>query len=594
MKNLKCLLIFLLVSFTIPFIQAQNQLNEKQLKQLNDFVDKVMQEWDVPAIGLGIVKDDQVVLAKGYGYRNVEKQLAADENTLFAIGSSTKAFTALGVCQLSDDGLLELDDPVVKYLPDFRMWDDYVTMHITPRDLLCHRSGLPRHDLLWYGSPDSRATLFSKLRYLEPSAGFREVFQYQNLMFMTAGYLTGQLRNSTWEAEMKKRIFEPLEMNRTNLSVESSKKDANHALPYGEEDKKLKAIPMRNIDAVGPAGSINSSPREMCNWLIMNLNGGEFEDKQIVSSSMITACHAPTMTVAESWAPFLAFDNGNGPIAYGMGWFISTHKGRKLVEHGGTIDGFRTSVGMLPEEKVGVVVFANKNGSSLPQIIRNFVLDLMLEEAPFDWNAAFLAQQKDAGEEEEKEDKNQVKETNPSHQLADFEGTFKHPGYGNMKISAVGDSLQLNYHDKDIMLHHYHYDVFQTKGSKLDGGKFVFHFDQFGEIHSLHTTLEPSLDPIIFEKVPENLALAAEKLDEMLGDYELNGVKIRVWKKGVSTLMMTVPGQPDYTLQAAEENLFKITGLDGYSVSFEWKDEQVKAIVLDQPNGVFTAKKTNK
>ncbi|MEW5901563.1 MAG: serine hydrolase domain-containing protein, partial [Acidobacteriota bacterium] len=185
-----------------------------------------MAEWKVPGMAVAIVKDGQVILAEGYGLKDVKNNLKVTPQTIFAIGSSSKAFTATAMGILTDDGKLDWDKPVREYLPSFKLWDLFASERMTPRDLVCHRSGLPRHDVMWYNSPLSRKELFDRIQYLKPNKDFRANFQYQNLMFMTAGYLVGQLSGSTWEEFTKKKIFEPLGMNDSNFSVEESKKAA--------------------------------------------------------------------------------------------------------------------------------------------------------------------------------------------------------------------------------------------------------------------------------------------------------------------------------------------------------------------------------
>ena len=221
----------------------------------------------------------------------------------------------------------------------------------------------------------------------------------------------------------------------------------------------------------------------------------------------------------------------------------------------------------------------------------------MLDLEPTDWNSKMLEQRNTqlANQEKQKneEDKKQIKGTMPSHELAAYVGTFNHPAYGKAEIALDYDKLALKFHGLHMPLNHYHYDVFQTDDPDLGKNKIQFHFDIDGNVSSLSTALEPAVDDIIFEKVPDTIALAVEKLEAFLGEYEISGMQIKVWKKGENTLMMTVPGQPDYTLSAEKENHFFIEGLKGYKVSFEWVDDKVKAIILDQPNGVFTAQRVN-
>ena len=214
-----------------------------------------------------------------------KKKFPQTPKTLFAIGSSSKAFTAATVVQLADDDKLDLDEPIRKYLPDFELYDEGATKEMTPRDLLCHNSGLPRHDFVWYGSDKSRKDLYKTLKYLEPTASFRQTWQYQNLMFMTAGYLVEQISEMSWEDFTQKRILDPLGMNASNFSVSKMEKAENAALPYREKDGEFIKMPYRNIDAIGPAGSINSNAEDMSKWVIMQLNGGKYGEETVVSAN---------------------------------------------------------------------------------------------------------------------------------------------------------------------------------------------------------------------------------------------------------------------------------------------------------------------
>ena len=245
---------------------------------LGKFIDEQLQISKVPGLAIAIVKDGEVILSQGFGKRNIDQDLEATAETLFAIGSCTKAFTTTAMGILVDEGKLDWDKPVREFLPTFKMFDPYVSDHMTPRDLVCHRSGLPRHDFMWYGAPYTRQEIFDRLQYLEPSKDFRAVWQYQNLMYMTAGYLAGQIAGCDWEAFVRQRILDPLDMHSSNFSVDASQQAPNFAIPYNEKDDVVRPIPFRNIDAVGPAGSINSSVSEMARWLLLNLDKDKHGD----------------------------------------------------------------------------------------------------------------------------------------------------------------------------------------------------------------------------------------------------------------------------------------------------------------------------
>ncbi len=570
------------------------QPSSQVFQEIDEFIEQARQDWKVPGVAVGIVQGNEVVYAKGFGQRDVEAGKPVTENTLFAIGSSTKAMTAFSVLQLADDGLLKLDKPVLDYLPDFRMHDDYVTQHLSVRDLLCHRSGLPRHDAVWYGSGDSREELFHKLKYLEPNRGFREVFQYQNLMYMTAGYLVGQVTRSSWEEQVQGRIFKPLEMKRANFSVEIMQKDPDHAKPYNKEKEEVKRMEFRNIDAIGPAGSVNASVSEMCRWLIVQLNGGRYGDTEVVSAASLAGSHQSIIPVTGPLSGFLTFDNNGGPITYGLGWFISTHKGRPAVQHGGNIDGFSAMVGFLPKDSIGVVVLTNLNGNMLPGIIRNYVFDKMLGEEVRDWNSEMLAtiSKMEEQQQEEQEDVKRVKGTQPSHKLEAYTGKFTHPAYGAITIIPEGDSLHLSYHTFEAGLGHYHYDVFAGKNGLIGEMKVAFHTSMDGEVNRLSTIMEPALDAIYFERQAEEKAFTEEELSAFTGEYLIMGVqKLTVSEKN-GELQITVPGQPTYTLEYHKGLEFNLKGLKGYSALFQKGDSgKVTGLVMIQPNGQFKGEK---
>lgn len=588
----RILLLMVACCLSVASFAQQDKVVEKKLKGLDKYITKAMKDWKVPGVAIVVVKDGKVVYQKGYGYRNVEKKLPVTNQTLFAIGSSSKAFTATTVCQLADDGKLDLDKPVKNYLPNFKMYDDYVTLHMTPRDLLCHRSGLPRHDLVWYGSNYNRKQLVETLQHLEPTQGFREGWQYQNLMFMTAGYLTGQVSGSSWEKVVKNRIFTPLGMTSSNFSVEKMKNSNNASLGYGEEKNNLKVLPYRNIDAVGPAGSINSNTNDMAKWLMMQLNEGKYNDKEIVSANMLHEMHRPHSVVPSSASKHISY------TTYGLGWFISTYRGQLVIDHGGNIDGFSAMVALMPHEKAGIVILTNKNATPITRVIRNKVFDRLADLKDIDWSKKGLdrmAKRKKAQKKEGKKDEKtgQVKGTKPSHKLKDYVGKFHHAAYGDMVFGLKDNKLKVKFHSFDVALKHYHYDVFEVAEGLMKGTKVVFSTNAKGKVDQVSTELQAGVSLIVFDRQEEKASLSADVLAKYTGEYSLRGTTIKVWTKK-STLMVTIPGQPDWELVALKKAHtfdFKEPKLKGYQMIFEVKGDKATEVTFNQPNGVFTAKK---
>ena len=585
----------LLASFFLLLIPALGRAQSslpKELKGLDEFVEMRMKEWNVPGIAIAVVRDSQVVLTKGYGWANVEEKQRVDAGTLFAIGSSSKAFTATGVMQLVDEDKVDLDEPVITYVPDFKLYNDELTKNLTVRDLLCHRSGLPRHDVAWYGSGSTREELIAKMAYLEPNAQLRETWQYQNFMFMAAGYLIEQVTGQSWEAYTQKHLFDPLQMSNSNFSVIDLQKTANRAWPYQEEEGEVKVMEYRNIDAIGPAGSINSNATEMANWLILQLNEGRFQGKQVISGTSLHETHKPQMVMPGDMTTDEIFYS-----SYGLGWMITSYRGHLRVEHGGNIDGFSASVCVMPRDGIGIVVLTNMNGTALTGVIRNYIVDKMLDLEVHDWNTELLEQRNKAREAsllatEEEEDLARVNGTAPSHAPADYVGLYRHPGYGQIEVRQKDDgSLEIGLNELGFSdLVHYHYDVFKVE-SAFGQLKFQFAYDLRGKISQLSSRLEPSLDaPIVFEKLAPELALSIEALKIYEGDYEVMGVTAEV-RLHDDVLELTVPGQPTYTLVATKEHEFDLKDIEGYSVVFGLEDGAVTSMSFIQPNGTFKATK---
>jgi CubicO group peptidase (beta-lactamase class C family) len=584
-------LIYILLVLSVLSIQkiSYSQINTGDIKLdgYDQYVENAMKDWSVQGFAVAIVKKGKVVFAKGYGLRDVKNNLPVTPQTLFAIGSCTKAFTSAAVCMLVDDGKVDFDKPVIEYLPTFRLFDDYVTMHITPRDLLCHRSGLPRHDLVWYGADDlTRKDLFDRLKYLEPNKGFREVWQYQNGMFMVAGYLVEQLSGESWESFVQKKILTPLDMKSTNFSIYDMQKSSDYSKPYAENKDKVIEVPYRNIDAMGPAGSINSNVIDMSNWVIMQLNEGKFNDNTIVSSGTLHQTHSPQMVMPGDMNDEVFYST------YGMGWMITSYRGHLRIEHGGNIDGFSASVCLLPRDSIGIVVLTNMDGTSLTSVVRNYSIDKILELSEIDWSGRLLKDVNKMKEEMKKseEKKEEVSETTPSHPLKDYAGKFEHPAYGTIEIKNSGDDLSILYHTFDMKLKHIKYDVFETNDDRFPPVKISFITNSKGDIDKIVSKLQDGVKDIEFKRALEKKTVSGSELEKYVGEYEISGVIITVEVRNKTTLMMTVPGQPQYELIPTKDNEFSLKNLDGYSVKFNPATGKITEVVFNQPNGVFTAK----
>jgi CubicO group peptidase (beta-lactamase class C family) len=471
------------------------------LSELDSYIEKAIEQWRVPGLAISIVKDDEVVLARGYGVRKIGEQTPVDERTLFAIGSTSKAFTVAALGMLVDEGKLNWDDHVQNVLPRFELFDPYVSREITIRDLLCHRSGLSRGDMLWYGSPFSRDEILHRVRFLEPSSSFRAKYGYQNIMYLAAGQLIPKVTDLTWDQFVKQRLFLPLGMATSNTSVTDIDEESNAASPHAVIEDKVTAIPWLNLDNVGPAGSINSNVAEMANWIRMNLNQGVFAKSRLVSSDVISEMQTPHMVIdleEDRYHPDANFLN------YGLAWTLCDYRGRKIVEHGGAIDGMRARVMLLPDEKLGVVVLANQEQSALPTAIAHRAVDLMLDTVQRDWSEDFweIVQTKKAESEKEIEEikEQRVPDTRPSLSVEKYAGVYTSQMYGEMNVTIDSEKLKLQFGPNLTgQLEHWHHDTFRLNYDVgwLDPRLVTFQLDANGHVATLEF---PDLDEFAAEK----------------------------------------------------------------------------------------------
>jgi CubicO group peptidase (beta-lactamase class C family) len=481
------------------------------VQDIDAFVGSTMAEWKIPGLAVAAVKDGQIIVAKGYGFRDVEGKLPVTSRTLFAIGSNSKSFTVTVLGMLNDEGKIDWDKPVREYLPDFRLYDPVATEQMTPRDLVCHRSGLPRHDMLWFATGLKRKELYERLRFLQPNRPFRSAYQYQNLMFMTAGWLEEKITGRRWEDLVRERILQPLGMQRSNFSVVDMQKDGDFSYPYAELEGKVRRIPYRNIDEIGPAGSINSSVQEMIRYVQFHIDLGKQGDKQLLSQRNARQMQTPQMVQPPPTDSYPEL----GPSSYGLGLMITTYRGRRLVSHGGGIDGFISQMAWLPDDKIGVVVLSNLSGTNpAPDLVTRHTIDRLLGLEPVDWAGRARAQQKRAANTANEARKRAAAEkragTSPSHPLPEYCGTYAHPAFGKAEVLAEGSGLQVKVVGFTIPLEHFHYDIFAAPESLsgpalgiFRGRRVTFLYNNKGEIDRIAVPLEPAVADIIFTRMAD-------------------------------------------------------------------------------------------
>ncbi|MEO8449229.1 MAG: serine hydrolase [Gemmatimonadota bacterium] len=496
----------ILFAVTLPLtLEAQAAQPKAPLDGFDQWATATMAEWHVPGMAVGVIKDGKVVLAKGYGYRDVETKLPVTERTLMAIGSNTKSFTVTVLGMLADEGKLSWDKPVRTYLPDFQLFDPIATQEMTARDLVTHRSGLPRHDNLWYGRGFTRKELYDRLRYLQPSYSFRSRYQYQNLMFMTAGYLAEQLTGRSWDDLIRDRIFTPLGMTRAVTSVNAMPKADDFAYAYGWRDKTITKLPYRNIDAIGPAGSIDASVEDMLKYVQFRLDKGVAGGKRLLSEAMEQQMQSPQMVTGGQ----VMYDE-TGYTDYGMGLGIGSYQGHVTVGHGGGIDGFISAINWMPFQKIGIVVLTNQgDGNPVPTMVVKKLYDRLLGREIVDWVGRQRKQDAEGEARQEKERQKAIAERKPNaaptHPLDSYAGTYEHPGYGRLTVRSAGGALELDMDATHAKLNPFHYDIFEIDSDANVvpfRGRVQFGMDKKGDIDRVAIPIEPAVADIVFIRKP--------------------------------------------------------------------------------------------
>jgi len=569
---------------------------------------RVLQDWHAAGFAVAVVDKDSVIYARGFGYKNLETHDPVTPHTLFAIGSCTKAFTASVIGMLERDGKLDLDKPVRDYLPELKFYTPGMNEMITLRDMMCHRTGLPRHDLSWYlfGS-STRDSMILKIQYMEPTAGIREKWQYNNFMFAAQGVVEEHLTGKSWEQNVNDRIFQPLGMTESDFSITDLAKAPDAALGYGlKKDSIIKKLDYYLIDALGPAGAINSNVLDMSQWVKTWIHGGKFKGKEIIPANYVSEAISAQMAIGGGLptkeAPDVYFSS------YGFGWMLSSYRGHYRVEHGGNIDGFSASTCFFPSDSIGIIVLSNQNGSSVPSIIRNIISDRVLHLPYKDWDT-YLKGITDKAKADAKKalatrQSDRIANAPATHNLSDYTGIYTNPGYGRFEVTTAQDSLFARFPLHTWWLKHYHYDIFEpfdkdpkegidTSDTEGEGLRLQFNMDAAGTITGVAVNLEATLGkPIVFTRTPKTANITAAQLQQYVGEYAFTeAVVSKVYIKG-EKLYLFVPGQPEYELAYIGGNSFSFKTLTGFTLRFDTDDKgKIVSLTSIQPNGKFTAKR---
>jgi CubicO group peptidase (beta-lactamase class C family) len=559
---------------------------------LESLITEAMEEWKVPGLAIAVVQDGEVALVRAYGLRDVEAGLKATTDTQFLIGSVTKSFTATGLALLMDERRLDWTKPVREYLPEFRLHDAIATDRVTVRDLLCHHSGLPRHDWVWMPGDWSPAQMLAAMRYLEPSDDIRNTFQYSNLGYLVASIVTERVSGQSWTEFTRARLTDRLHMNVT-FTVEDLAAAADASVPYwmdGDTRLRVKPWPIRAT----AAGGINTSIASFANWLLLHLDKGQFERQRLLSAALIQQLQTPRVHIA---APeFAEYDDTH----YGLGFRSHRYRGEREVFHGGGWSGWSTLMTMLPDRGVGVAVFTNRSQSVVPDILANYVFDRVCGKEPIPWldrlrerRRKFVAQLEI---DRQARKATQRLNTRPSHDLADYAGDYEHPGYGRITITHAEGRLNWAYRGMSEPLAHRHYDTFElpeAPGRLLpDRLAILFSTDHEGNIASLAAPFEPLVKDAVFTRIPAGDCMNPAFRQHCIGTFSYGGTTVVVGQDNDGQLTLTFGSQPTYKLRPYQSRTFVIDELEGFRVEFHLgPDGEVDELIFHQPNGTFVARR---
>jgi CubicO group peptidase (beta-lactamase class C family) len=445
---------------------------------LDAFAAKAVRDWQVPGLAISVVKDGRVVFAKGYGVRELGRPAPADTQTLFAIGSTTKAMTAAALAMLVDDGKVRWDDPVTRYLPWFQTGDPYVTRELTVRDLLTHRGGLGNADYLWYESEIAATEVRRRVRFLRPAYSLRSGFIYQNIMYAVAGDIVEAASGMTWEEFVRRRIFGPLAMARTVATLRETQARDNVASPHDRIDGVVRTIRNASVDPVAPAGSIWSSVADMAKWMRFMLDSARTaEGRQLLKPATWAELLKPqTIVTPQGFYPTARLTRPHW-TTYALGWFQHDYNGRAVSFHTGSIDGMVAIIGLIPDERLGVYVLANLDHAEVRHALMYTVFDLWNPDAPEagrvargagrDWSAELLklygGLQAEGDSARMRQEAQRVAGTRPTLPLERYTGTYADSLYGAVTVTHERGHLVLRRGARTGVLDHWHYDTFRAR-----------------------------------------------------------------------------------------------------------------------------------
>jgi CubicO group peptidase (beta-lactamase class C family) len=567
-----------------------------KLAGFDEFMEKTLKDWNAPGIGVGIVVGDKLVFAKGYGYRDYEKKLPITANTLYPIASNTKLFTAVSAGFLVEEGKLTWDRPIRESVPSIQFYDNTLNNSITLRDMLAHRTGITRHDSIWYKSDYTTKELFERLKYLEPKEPPRTLFLYNNMMYAGSGYSIQLQSGKPWAEFVREKILTPLQMNHTVFSIADMLKQPDYGVPFTErrDSMELYKIPYyEDTEGLAAAGAIISNIEDMSHWLIALMNNGQYQGKQVLPAKVLQATLEPAIALPNTGAQVRGWWEVLNQ-AYGMGRWTASYRGHLIAFHGGDLPGFHSQISFMPNEHIGVIVFVIGNHTApLYNPISYNVYERLLGMDQTPWTDRLLdirLKNKKAGTEaRSKAGFGRVPDTKPSHPLTDYVGEYEHPAYGTLKIGMKDNQLQFDFHKIKLPLAHYHYDRFDTANDEENGKWSVsFATNPQGDIDKATMSLDEG-EVTLVRRAP---ALDAATGQRIAGTYETaSGGKFQVVLRANSGLFIVQLGAPDQRLIPYKGLKFRIPEFADVIVEFVEENGQITALKQITPAGEFVSKR---
>jgi CubicO group peptidase (beta-lactamase class C family) len=468
-------------AFLALVLVAPSAYTQSPLAGFDAYVAKGVKDWNVPGLAVAVVKDDSVVFAKGFGVRKLGTMDSVNAHTLFANASTTKAFTSFVVELMADEGKLRMDAPVITYRPDFRLSDPVATREITIADLLSHRTGVPEADYIWYDDTSSFPQIMRRLSYVPFDAPVRSHFEYQNITYALAGNIAAERAGTTWEKLVHERILGPLGMRETTTGTPDEKTHSNIAFAHDSVNDTVRVIPRYATDNNAPAGSMYSSVSDMALWMRFLLDSARLGGKRVLSARGYADLFAPHILVDEKQFYPTAKLTHPRFQGYGQGWFLEDYRGEFVAFHTGSIDGMTAIVGLIPERRLGVVVFANRDHAELRHALMYTVFDRYIGASKHDWSAEMLtlytALREEGKKSERQIDAAHVTGTQPSLPLARYAGVYSDSLYGTATVKLEGKKLVVSFGPLSAAdLEHWHYDSFMAHWHDAYRGRQLVNF----------------------------------------------------------------------------------------------------------------------